>query len=182
MRDRAALVEHEPRRTPRSTEHSTASGAAVPQTSSSQPKDSQTSWAGVCPASSRRSTASQIAGERSPCRRASRGPRSRRSWISPPKGGCSTGPRRRPARRRGAPSARPGARRSPRPSPAYHGARTGDGPRATVQTDLYALGLNPTNFRKSSGIGHGFPIGKSPGITAEGNEGAAGAATPRRSK
>ena len=35
----------------------------MPLTSSSQPKDSQTSWAGVCPASSSDSTASQIGGD-----------------------------------------------------------------------------------------------------------------------
>ena len=47
--------------TPRLRSSSTAIGAAWPNTSSSQPNDSQTSWAGVCPCSSRSSTASQTA-------------------------------------------------------------------------------------------------------------------------
>ena len=83
----------------------------APKTSSSQPKESQTSWAG------REARLEQpldgLADRRpgSPCRRGCRGPRWPPSTMSAAKGGCCQGAPRRRARRRGGPSARPAARR-----------------------------------------------------------------------
>ncbi len=80
--------------TPRSRRMPTASTAAVPLTSSSQPKDSQTSCAGVCPASSSDSTASQIPATHPLSSRVPRpqiaGPTGE-SCTSPPKGSCCHG-------------------------------------------------------------------------------------------
>ena len=80
--------------TPRVAEHlDRLDGAAVPLTSSSQPKDSQTSCAGVCPASSSDSTASQIAGDAALVVEGAAAPDRRPvgSWISPPNGSCCHG-------------------------------------------------------------------------------------------
>ena len=89
--DRAALVDDEPRAGRRGARSSsTASAAAVPETSSLQPKDSQTSWAGVKSCSSRVSTASQIATSAPLSSRVPR-PQIAPSWISAPNGGCCQG-------------------------------------------------------------------------------------------
>ena len=95
VRDRAALVEHEPRRDAASRAAPRPPAiAAVPLTSSSQPKDSHTSWAGVTPSSSSSSTASQIATTQP---LSSRVPRPQiaapvgESAISAPNGGCCHG-------------------------------------------------------------------------------------------
>ena len=111
-RDRAALVDHEPgprRRGVRSS--STASGAAVPETSSLQPKDSQTSWAGrevllqqgLDGLADRDQRALVVEGAAAPDRAVVDLGAERR--VLPGR------VRRRPGRRRGGPSARPGARR-----------------------------------------------------------------------
>ena len=90
-RDRAALVDHEPgayaapARAPRPR-----ATAAVPETSSLQPKESQTSWAGVKSCSRRVSTASQIATSSPLSSRVPR-PQIAPSWISAPNGGCCQG-------------------------------------------------------------------------------------------
>ena len=77
-------------RTPRRTSSATASGAAVPNTSSSQPKDSQTSCAGVKPRSSSVSTASQIPTRQPLSSRVPR-PQIAPSAIVAPNGGCCQG-------------------------------------------------------------------------------------------
>ena len=69
---------------------STAAGAAGPETSSSQPKESQTSWAGAKPCSSSRSTASQIPTSEPLSSRVPR-PQIAPSSISAPNGGCCQG-------------------------------------------------------------------------------------------
>ena len=92
VRDGAALVEDEPRRDAAArAARSTASGAAVPQTSSSQPNESHTSWAGV------KSGLEQGARRPRRCRPAqplsSRVPRPQiaRRRSSAPNGGCCHG-------------------------------------------------------------------------------------------
>ena len=101
--------------TPRRVSSATASGADVPLTSSSEPKLSQTSWAGVKPSSSRRSTASEMATRQPLSSRVPR-PQTAPSWISAENGGCRQGAPRRRGPRRGGPSARPAARRRRPPS------------------------------------------------------------------
>ena len=76
--------------TPRRVSSATAACAAVPNTSSSQPKLSQTSWAGVKPCSSSRSTASQMATTQ-PLSSSVPRPQTAPSTISAPKGGCCQG-------------------------------------------------------------------------------------------
>ena len=76
--------------TPRRLSSATASPAAVPKTSSSDPKLSQRSWAGVKPSASNRSTASQIATRQPLSSRVPR-PQTAPSWISAPNGGCCHG-------------------------------------------------------------------------------------------
>ncbi len=76
--------------TPRRVSSATASRAAVPNTSSSEPKLSQTSCSGVKPRPRRRSTASQIATRQPLSSRVPR-PQIAPSWISAPNGGCCQG-------------------------------------------------------------------------------------------
>ena len=76
--------------TPRRVSSATASRAAVPLTSSSQPKLSHTSWAGTTPRSSSRSTASLIATRQPLSSRVPR-PQTAPSSISAEKGGCCHG-------------------------------------------------------------------------------------------
>ena len=77
-------------RTPRRTSSATAFPAAPPETSSSQPKESQTSWAGVNSRSSRVSTASQIATRLPLSSRVPR-PQIAPSTIVASNGGCCQG-------------------------------------------------------------------------------------------
>ncbi len=77
-------------RTLRRTSSSTAAGAVGPETSSSQPKDSQTSCAGRWPSSSSSSTASQIAATQPLSSRVPR-PQTAPSTMSAEKGGCCQG-------------------------------------------------------------------------------------------
>jgi len=76
--------------TPRRVSSATASRAAVPLTSSSEPKLSHTSCAGTTPRSSSRSTASLIATRQPLSSRVPR-PQTAPSWISAEKGGCCHG-------------------------------------------------------------------------------------------
>ena len=103
-------------RTPRRVSSATASSADVPLTSSSQPKLSQTSCAGVKPVLQQALDGLARSRRRSPCRRGCRGPRRRRRGSRRRTAGAARGRRRRRAPRRGGPSARPGARRSRPPS------------------------------------------------------------------
>ncbi len=77
-------------RTPRRVSSATASVAAVPLTSSSDPRLSHTSWAGVKPRSTNRSTASQMATTQPLSSRVPR-PHTAPSWISAENGGCCQG-------------------------------------------------------------------------------------------
>ena len=91
VRDRAALVEHEPRPDAAASSSATAPRRVGPNTSSSQPKESQTSWAGR--EASLEQPLDGLADRRpgSPCRRGCRGPRPRRRRSRRENGGCCQG-------------------------------------------------------------------------------------------